>query len=182
MGQIPQQPLNYMGPKAASPTGIVPYGRGVFGWVLFIIVAVMLFMLLNKQDAKHAAMPLSEFVERLEEKRIASVVLDTDEIIGKTTDGQPFRTALPPGMGSNWDFVHWVLEKGTGTTTVEVRHTNNVLVNTLLPVVPWLVIFGFIWFFVFRQIRKAAQSAPTPAGFTGPGRWEPDEPGKAGQP
>src|SRR5437667_470076 len=28
--------------------------------------------------------------------------------------------------------------------------------NILLPLIPWLLIFGFIWFFVFRQLRNSA--------------------------
>jgi len=29
-------------------------------------------------------------------------------------------------------------------------------VNILLPLVPWLLILAFIWFFVFRQLRNSA--------------------------
>jgi ATP-dependent Zn protease len=84
-------------------------------------------------------------------------------------------------MGSNWDFVRWLLENSRGTATVEIRNANNVLVNILLPLIPWLLIFGFIWFFVFRQLRKTSCIKTAQAVATGPGRWVPDEPGKAGQ-
>ena len=43
-----------------------------------------------------------------------------------------------------------------GDTKVEAKNQSNLLMNILLPLVPWLLIFGFIWFFVFRQLRNSA--------------------------
>lgn len=31
--------------------------------------------------------------------------------------------------------------------------------QTIVPLVPWLLIFGFVWFFVFRQLRGSARKA-----------------------
>ena len=180
MGQLPQQPLNYMAPNPAPP---LRFGRGLFGWVLFLGIAVMLFMLLSKRQTTSATLPLSVFVQRLEAKQITSVVLEGDEIAGTTPGGGRFRTPLPPGMSGDWDFVHWLLEHSSAV--VEVRNPDNVWINILLPLVPWLLIFLFIWFFVFRQLRKsgglqATGATPAAAMPVGPGRWVPDEPGKAG--
>jgi hypothetical protein len=38
--------------------------------------------------------------------------------------------------------------------TLRLENNPNVLGNILLPVVPWLLIFLFIWFFIFRQLRR----------------------------
>ena len=38
------------------------FGRGLFGWVLFIGLAIMLFMLLSKQGSHVKPIPLSEFM------------------------------------------------------------------------------------------------------------------------
>jgi cell division protease FtsH len=46
--------------------------------------------------------------------------------------------------------------KQRGATKVEAKNQSNLLMNILLPLVPWLLIFGFIWFFVFRQLRNSA--------------------------
>ena len=72
------------------------FGRGLFGWVLFIGLAIMLFMLLNSRPS---------------------------------TGGRPGPVPRPVA--------------------------NSYVRNILLPVIPWLLIFGFIWFFVFRQIRRS---------------------------
>jgi cell division protease FtsH len=178
MGQLPQQPLNYMAPNPAQP---VRARRGVFGWVLFVGLAVMLFMLLSKRGGNYRSVPFSDFAQSLEEQRVRSITLDGDEITGVTADGQPFRTALPAGMGGNWNFVHWLIEKSSGTTRVEIRNADNVLVNILVPMIPWLLIFGFLWFLMSRTLRKTTHAPVTQIVVTGAGRWVPDEPGKAGQ-
>jgi ATP-dependent Zn protease len=55
---------------------------------------------------------------------------------------------------------------------VRVENNANPLVNLLLPLVPWLLIFLFIWYFVFRQLRNAnrqqAQPKATPVYIVNP--------------
>jgi hypothetical protein len=90
--------------QAGNPTGrrafLGVFGRGLFGWVLFIGLAIMLFMLLNSR-------PLAR--------------------------GTPGPVPRPVA--------------------------NSYVRNLLLPVVPWVVIFGFAWFFVYRQIRRSGMYA-----------------------
>jgi cell division protease FtsH len=190
MGQYPPQPLNYMGQPPAPPPRDHRFGRGLFGWVLFIGLAIMLFMLLSKQGGTYKTLPLSEFMVRLEANQIGSVRIEGDEITGTLATGPPFsqyRTQLPDGLSGNWNFMQWVLEKCRDSgVVVEVRRKDSVVANILVPLIPWVLIFGFIWFFVFRQLRRAG-AATQPMVITGPGRWvpdepRPDEPGKAGQP
>jgi ATP-dependent Zn protease len=45
---------------------------------------------------------------------------------------------------------------------VRVENNPNLFVNLVLPLVPWLLIFLFIWFFVFRQLRKASPQPTKP--------------------
>ena len=62
---------------------------------------------------------------------------------------------IGPNATSNWDFTAWLLDH-RGTADVKVDNNQNLLINMLLPMIPWLLIFGFIWFFVFRQLRNSA--------------------------
>ena len=66
-------------------------GRGIFGWVLFIALAIMLFLLLNQRGgaARPAARPM----------------------------------------------------------------------DVILPIIPWVLILGFVWFFLYRQLRGWQQRA-----------------------
>jgi ATP-dependent Zn protease len=180
MAQLPPQPLHYLGQTPAPPPRRLRLG-GSFGWVLLIGIAVMLFMLLSTKNRTYKTLPLSEFKARLEAKEVESASIEGDEIAGTLANGPAgveFRTPLPPGLSGNWDFIRWLLERAGPHTVVQVRSQNNYVVNILLPLIPWVLIFGFIWFFVFRQLRRAGGQ---PHVITGPGRWVPDEPGKAGQ-
>jgi cell division protease FtsH len=42
------------------------------------------------------------------------------------------------------------------TTEIKVENSGSILTNLIVPFIPWLLIFGFIWFFVFRQLRNSA--------------------------
>lgn len=67
--------------------------QGLFGWVLFIGLAIMLFVLLRR---------------------------------GGGRGGRPAAAPITPDL----------------------------FPDKLLAIVPWLLIFGFIWFFVFQQLRR----------------------------
>jgi hypothetical protein len=64
-----------------------------------------------------------------------------------------FRVPLPAGAG-NWSTIQWLLEHANGAGVGVADNGPNFVVNILVPLIPWLLIFGFIWFFVFRQLRK----------------------------
>ena len=140
--------------------------KGFLGWVLFIGVAVMLFMLLNKTGSTYATIPMSDFVERLENGRVRTVTVGNDEVSGEFMGIEliggdkvgKFRVALVTGTTSNWAFQQWVVEHRHGAL-VDVENNPNWVTQILVPLIPWLLIFAFIWFFVFRQLRKAQTTA-----------------------
>jgi ATP-dependent Zn protease len=144
---------------------------GLFGWVLFIALAIMLFMLLNKTNTQYTQIPFSEFQSRLLDDKVKRVVLQGDEIVGEFRNPETvpyvtggvtkFRTAVPTGMSADWSYLQWMLDH-RGSAIIEVENNQNLLVNLIVPLVPWLLIFGFIWFFVFRQLRGMSNRPPQP--------------------
>jgi len=148
------------------------FPRRIFGWLLFIGLAVMLTMLLAKNSVPRQAISLSDFYSQLLANHLTEINLGGDEITGvmTTSAGVPvaFRTQLPSGTSSNWTFTQWLLDHdGNAKVTVDVSSSE--LTNILVPLIPWLLIFGFIWFFVFRTLRKQKQTQwgmipPTPSG------------------
>src|SRR2546428_5448470 len=114
--------------------GRMPFGRGFFGWFLFIALAVMLFMLLNKNSTSYAQIPLSEFVSRLETDGVQTLTIDGDkitgefrkvEIIGGDKVGK-FQTPLPAGSSNTWELTKWVLEN-RHNAQVNVENSPNLL-------------------------------------------------------
>jgi preprotein translocase subunit YajC len=186
----PVSPLNYAGPNPYPPSPAPARGRGLIGWVLFLAFAVMLFMLLRNQGRTFTTIPYNEFNDRLkpidspgtQPDRIEWLRLEGDTLFGKfvKTEDIPergpvtyFRVGLPQGMGSDYRFFHEIVER-VGLARFEVEPGNNLVINILLPLVPWLLIFGFVWFFILRPLRQ--RSSNRQLIISGPGRWIPDPP------
>ena len=142
------------------------FGRGVFGWVLFVLLAVMLFVLVNQNRQRHQEVDIGTFITALKDGKVKSVTIDGDELTGQFTGEvaaanargekvEYFRTQIPTGA-ADWKLVTDIYERSGGGTQIKVQNSTNLVLQILLPLIPWLLIFGFIWFFVFRQLRNSA--------------------------
>lgn len=167
MSQGPNQqtpPVVEYASRGAEPPR---FRRGLLGWVLFIGLAVMLFLVLQTKNSQWARIPLSEAYTQLEKGNVAEVVLDRDSLrlrLIATTgnlNSVHCQADLPQGIGTQWSFVNWLMENRK-TAVVRVDNNQNLLLDLLLPVVPWLLIFAFVWFFIFRQLRQSARQQQDP--------------------
>ena len=148
------------------PTGPggMKFGRGVFGWVLFIGLAIMLFVLLKNQQGSTQEVSWSDLVAQRDAGNIKTVTIESDQLVGEYNTPQPgtniikFRTPLQQNM-VDFNFVQWLSTGKDNTRSaaeVKISNSQNLLLQLILPFIPWLLIFGFIWFFVFRQLRNSA--------------------------
>jgi cell division protease FtsH len=160
----PERPFRKNGRNNPNGGGM-RVGRGLFGWVLFISLAIMLIMLLKSTSPAYQKIPFSDFENLLTAHNVDSFTIDGDDIEGEVKQSvvipgaganqRWFSTEYPQGTFSNTNYLA-DLRKEFGETKVEAKNQSNILMNILLPLVPWLLIFGFIWFFVFRQLRNSA--------------------------
>jgi ATP-dependent Zn protease len=164
--QQPQPVIDYASPGAAPPANRP--GRHLFGWVLFIGLAIMLFLVLQSNKRSATDITLSDFRSQLMSGNVAEVVIDGETIRGKLKTSVPigpnasmsfFRCELPEGTSQSWPFIQWLLEQGP---SVRVENNQNLLVNRLLPLVPWFLIFAFVWFFILRPLSKRSHLPPKP--------------------
>jgi cell division protease FtsH len=170
MSQTPQQPppppyVDYASPGAGPPRAGRRFFQGLFGWVLFIGLAVMLFIVLQSNKTASVEVPLSSFLGDLAAGNFKEVVVDGETLrgwlstprpIGNATGVTRIRAELPPTTSQSWAFIQWLNDNRQGAT-IRVENNQNLMVNLLLPVIPWLLIFAFIWFFIFRQLRAAGR-------------------------
>jgi len=164
--QRPERPASGRKNGRPNPAGNgMKFGRGLLGWVLFIALAVMLFVLLNQGNRNQPMIAYSEFESRLEADKVAKAEIEGDKLVGEfigpgeVIDGNPtavtkFYTELPAGSVASGMYDR-ILDKRKNAK-VTFRNNQNLLLNILVPLIPWLLIFGFIWFFVFRQLRNSA--------------------------
>jgi ATP-dependent Zn protease len=152
-------PLNYA-------TAMPRKGRKIFSWVLFILLAILLITLLQYKNSPSSPVSFSRFSTELTRSNVASVTVSGDDLVGRFsqpvnvngTTVKLFRCALPTSMSSNWQFLQWLNSFGA---EVQIENNPNLLLNILIPLIPWILIFLFIWFFVFRTLR-ARQNLAAP--------------------
>jgi len=189
--QRPERPQRKNG-RPTNGNGGIRFGsqRGLFGWVLFIALAVLLFMLLNKTSNQYTQIPVSEFESRLVEDKVRKVVVQGDELTGEFRNAETipsvtgnvtkYRVVYPSGTFANGGpQFRWIMDH-KASAVVEAENNQNLLINILVPLIPWLLIFGFIWFLVTRSLRGACRAQHVV--LTGPGRWVPDPPAPPGHP
>src|SRR5215204_6502636 len=123
------------------------FGRGLFGWVLFIALAVMLFTLLNKRQSQYAEISLGDFNRLLKDDRVSWVDIGKDNVYGEFKRPEQirdnkvvkFRVPLPEGTTSGWQFTNWLLNNA-GDAGVGVRREDDFLPKFVMPLVPWLLV------------------------------------------
>jgi ATP-dependent Zn protease len=172
----PHNPSRAVPYASVPPLSAAPTKRGIgcmVGGIVCVVVVLFLFVVLQSKPSvpRGPEIPLSVFRTELQNDNIAEIVIDGDLLRGRFVKpaqvGTPaatattFRVELPSGTSQNWNFVSWLLASGS-TATIRVENNQNLLINLLLPLVPWLMIFVFIWFFVFRQLRKHPVGKPMP--------------------
>jgi cell division protease FtsH len=143
--------------------GGMKFGRGLLGWLIFVAVAALLFVWLKQANPGSATIHLNDFYREMNAGNIEKIVIDDSEVDGRLKNAKVigtqtvtnFRVYTPPQLAT-WDFVRDVLNKVGGTADVSAEPTNNILMNVILPFIPWVLIVAFIWFFVFRQLRNSA--------------------------
>src|SRR5437868_7779699 len=77
----PERPQRKNG-RPTPANGGLRFGRGLFGWMLFIGLAVMLFLLLQKTKTSFTPIAVSEFEGRLVDDKVRSATIEGDEITG----------------------------------------------------------------------------------------------------
>jgi cell division protease FtsH len=150
--------------RSSGGDGGMKFGRGLFGWILFVGLAFMVFMLLNRGQDTAEEVYLSDFLRLLEADKVRTLTIVGDEIRGEFTEPQTpqnimnFVTAVPAGTAADWQFTQYINERRQNAE-VRVENRQNLLINILLPLIPWILIFAFIWFFIFRQLHNAGGGA-----------------------
>jgi cell division protease FtsH len=143
------------------------------GWFILAAAAVLVIIVINHQADQYEKVPFSVFWEQLTVadapiedgarplSNVRELVINGADIRGefrseyKDPNGQPirkFKTQIPSGMASDYALLDKILSAGGGSTRIEAENTSGWVVY-LVPLIPWILIFAFIWFFLIRQLR-----------------------------
>ena len=134
--------------------------RGVFGWMAFILCTLVLVMMVMNAVNKQRMLRWDQFKNEVRDGNIATAVIHEDKIIGtlkevKEVDASnAFRVDLP--LSNTGDIREKISEEIIRTcpgAKVSFDNNSGYIANILMYLIPWILIFAFAWFFIFRQLR-----------------------------
>ena len=109
--QRPDRPPRKNGRPSAPG---VRFGRGIFGWVLFILLAVMLFVLVQGKNREAQKIDAGTFWTYFNNNQVKELTIRGDEIVGEfnsttaLSDGRStkyFRVEFPQNVSTDWQFT-----------------------------------------------------------------------------
>jgi cell division protease FtsH len=140
--------------------------RGLFSWIIIVGLGLMFLFMLSQSMNKPYKIPISAFWTYVENGDIQKVVIKDNLITGefrRTPASAPPDTkqfeceylgVVQKVEDIRKDIDRITAEKGHKPVEFGSQANNNVFMNILLSLVPWLLLFGIIWFLLFRQLRQ----------------------------
>src|SRR5262245_53162527 len=113
-------PLNY----AIQPRSPRRF-RSIVGWVLLILLAIMLFVLMQGKNRQSHRISVSDFEAHLLTGEIRAITVDGDDVWGdffvpqRASDGTAvlnYRTTFPTGMTQSWPFMEHLIANRVSAT------------------------------------------------------------------
>jgi cell division protease FtsH len=134
------------------------------GWIVFVGFALILVMMLTQHWTQNQQMSIDQFETHIANREIAEVVIKTGGTDSCTLD-VTLRDDLE-GASPNRVyevsypllFVDGELRKDLRASGAKTRNEpdSGLFVQLLIGLIPWILLFLFVWFFIFRQLRGAA--------------------------
>ena len=135
--------------------------RGVFGWVIILSFAMMLVLLLNKQWDPVEKIDLNQFWTLVDNGEIEELTIQEESIKGIRAKGSgdeinavyAFQVDYPPAA-IDGELITMLRSK-LPNSKIQRQKSGSYLVTFLIGLLPWVLLFAFVWFFFIRQLRGA---------------------------
>jgi cell division protease FtsH len=129
------------------------FSRNVALWLVLGLMFLLLFNLLNKQQAKQPEIPFSDFVAAVEKGDIPEVTIQGQNIEGKFQNGDRFKTYLPRDAE-----VVPILRSRDVRITAKPEEGDPWYVIAFIQWFPILLLIG-VWIFFMRQMQVGGGKA-----------------------
>lgn len=135
-------------------------GMNTHSWIVFVLLSIMLFMMVNNFTESKTEITWSEFLRRIKSDQVAKLevtgtiftgTMHAEAMEGKGKESDNFKVIGPEG----------VLDEEWFTTLLDIHKVEweckepSLLTQILLTFAPWIVLLLVMYFFVFRQLRGA---------------------------
>ncbi len=150
------------------PRPPVRISRGVFSWVIIVALGLMFLVMLNQSMHRAQKITIQQFWTAIANGDIRKVVIKENMITGEFY-GQPANSdtknfeLVYPGVVENLESIRKEIEQLSARSGRSVELSgeinSNIFVTILVSSLPWLLLFGIIWFLLFRQLRQTGGGA-----------------------
>ncbi len=124
--------------------------KTIFLWLVFIAIIFFLSNRLNKQIQPTLHITYTEFWEQVELGNVKEVEITDRTIKGKFVKPYAgklyFQTKMP---FDDPDAVQKLVQQGVNV----VAKPRSIFIDLLVTIIPWILIFGLLWFLMVRQMR-----------------------------
>jgi len=133
-----------------------PTTRNLFLWSVIAAVLFVIFQMFpgsSSQQSGNAPLAYSQFINDINDNKVAEVTLSGQHVLGKTKDGRSFVTYAPETQ----TMVTKLLEKNVIVKALPLDHDLSIF-QLLLPWLPILLLVG-LTLYSFRQMQSGANRA-----------------------
>ncbi|MBU0639789.1 MAG: ATP-dependent zinc metalloprotease FtsH [Planctomycetes bacterium] len=149
------------GGDGGPPRSPVRLTRGAFSWIVIFGLALMLLMVLQQRGGGANKISITNFWTHVGNGDIKSLTVKEELVTGELKialpDSQNKAFECPyPGLAENFEeFRKEINRVAREPIEVVYQPSNNLLMNVLLSLIPWVLLIGIIWFVLFRQLRQS---------------------------
>ncbi len=154
-------PKNQGDPK--DPGGPNPrISRNLFSWLVLLGLAILLVAVLQRSFDPTTPVSLDEFEDLVKNEQIKKLTIKEDgNLLGERIPAEGDIPGAPvhfeviyPREAIDSEFVQRMIKELPDALIKSERPSQFIVI--LMATLPWILIFGFIWFFIFRQLRGAS--------------------------
>ncbi|MFP3866891.1 MAG: ATP-dependent zinc metalloprotease FtsH [Desulfobacteraceae bacterium] len=134
---------------------LTPFYKNLALWLLISLVMIFLFNFFNRPQSARERIEVSysQFLDLVNEGKVASVTLQGEDIVGKKLDGQDFRTYSP----NDPELIKTLRDKGVEIVAKPVEDSAW-YTSFLISWLPMILLIG-IWIFFMRQMQAGGGKA-----------------------
>jgi cell division protease FtsH len=131
------------------------FSRNAALWLVIVLLLFALFNLFQGTATRGPQPPLnySDFIDHVDNGRVAEVTIEGQEITGQFRDGSEFKTVAPEDP----TLVDRLLKNGVRLSAAEPEETSPLL-SILISWFPMLLLIG-VWIFFMRQMQAGGGKA-----------------------
>jgi cell division protease FtsH len=132
------------------------FGRNIVVWILLLLMVFGLYNMTQNPNpvAPGSVIPFSDFISRVNDKKVTDITIRGQYVHGKLNDGAPFSTYVPP----NTDLTALLDDKNLRVTAQPEDTSTPTFWNIVISWFPMLLLIG-VWVFFMRQMQSGSGKA-----------------------